>query len=415
MSVLKDNMDKWSAYAKALFRLLQAKQLSLHAMGLVYTSLLSLVPLLAISFSLFKAFGVHNAIEPMILEWLKPLGDKGQMVAENLIGFVDNANISILGSVGLFFLLFTVISMVQKCELAFNQVWGLTRGKGTLEKLTSYFSVIMIGPLLIFIALGVTASASNHQWVQALVAIEPLGTLYLMLTKAVPYLLVILTFTFVYLFVPNTKVKLKAALVGGVVAGCLWQLSGIGFTRFVAHSGNYDALYSSFAVLILFLIWLYISWLVLLFGSLVTLVIQRPSVVDNFNQHTKRNLSAFDMALMILLQSYQRCEHHYQGVDEDTLNSLQGMTSQAKEDVLKVLLDNGYLVFTALPNKAYYPILSPEDCALAKLWQLFNEAAPHNQSGIGALFPVVQKSVHQPVLSQLEKMTMRTLLDKITG
>ena len=127
--------------------------------------------------------------------------------------------------------------------------------------------MLLIGPILIFSAIGITAIAFNSEIVQQVLAVEPLGSLVLLFGKLMAYALVIGAFTFFYIFVPNAHVRFRPAFVAGIAGGVLWQSAGWAFALFVASSTRYAAIYSSFAILVLFLIWLYVSWLILLFGA----------------------------------------------------------------------------------------------------------------------------------------------------
>ena len=251
-------------------------QLTLRSMSLVYTTLLSLVPLLAVSFSVLKGFGVHNQVEPILLNMLAPLGDKGVEITERIIEFVENVKAGVLGTLGLVLLILTVVTLIQKIERAFNYTWRVTKHRPFGQRFGDYLSVILIGPVLIFTAMGITATISNTAVVQQLMAIEAFGTLIRFGTRLVPYLLVIIAFTIVYVFVPNTKVKIGSAFVGALVAGTLWETTGLGFASFVATSGKYTAIYSALASLILFMIWMQLSWLILLIGASIAFYHQHP-------------------------------------------------------------------------------------------------------------------------------------------
>lgn len=260
----------------ALVREVTEGQLTLRAMSLVYTTLLSMVPFLALAFSVLKGFGAHNAIEPFLAGLFEPLGEQGAELSTLVIGFVDNMRVGVLGFVGLAFLVYTVIALVQKIEAAFNASWRIRTQRNLAQRFSNYLSVILIGPLLVVSALGITASVMSSTLMQQLIAVEPFGELILVASRLVPYLLIITAFTFVYIFVPNTRVRLGPALIGGVVAGLLWQSAGWVFASMVAGSGNYAAIYSSFAVVILLLIWIYVAWLILLVGASVAFYVQHP-------------------------------------------------------------------------------------------------------------------------------------------
>lgn len=242
----------------------------LEAMALAFKTLLSLAPLLAVIFSILKGLGVHNRVEPALAEALAPLGDKGQEITAHLIGFVDKMKAGALGSVGLVTLFVTVLSLMGTIEESFNRIWRVKASRKLSRKFSDYLSALLVGPVLVFSAVTITATLQNNTIVHALVSLQALGTVILVLLKLVPYLTLWGAFTFVYIFIPNTRVKVQSALVGGFVAAVLWQTVGWGFTVFVASSTQYYAIYSSFAILLLFLLWLHVSWVIVLLGAQVS-------------------------------------------------------------------------------------------------------------------------------------------------
>lgn len=251
-------------------------QLTLRAMSLVYTTLLSIVPLLALSFSVLKAFGVHNQIAPMLQRFLAPLGPKGEELSHQIVQFIDRMNVGVLGSLGLALLLYTAVSLMQKIEESFNYIWHISQPRSLGERFSRYLSVLLVGPILLFAAIGMTATAMNIGIVRDVLALKPFGQLFFEVGRVMPYVLVVSAFTFIYMFIPNTRVAFGPALVGGIVGGVLWQSAGMAFAMFVASSTKYSAIYSGFAILILFMIWLYVSWLILLFGASVAFYQQHP-------------------------------------------------------------------------------------------------------------------------------------------
>ncbi|MDX1588043.1 MAG: YhjD/YihY/BrkB family envelope integrity protein [Oleiphilaceae bacterium] len=254
--------------------------LTLHAMSLVYTTLLSIVPMLALSFSVLKAMGVHNQLMPFIYQFLEPLGARGEDIAENVVQFVDNIQVGVLGSVGLILLVYTVISLVQKIERSFNSVWRASQMRSMAQRFSNYLSVITVGPLLMVSGIGVSAAVFGSSLMQELASIEPFGTLISLITRIMPFLLTVAAFTFVYIFVPNTRVRLKSALAGGLVAGVAWQGASLAFANFAVGSTKYEAIYSSFAIGIMLLIWLYINWMILLVGSTISYYHQHERAIS---------------------------------------------------------------------------------------------------------------------------------------
>ncbi|MGE3931845.1 MAG: YihY/virulence factor BrkB family protein [Rhodospirillaceae bacterium] len=264
------------AVIRAVIRDAITGQLTLWAMSLVYTTLLSLVPLLAISFSVLKGFGVHNQVAPALSALLAPFGEQGNEIVARIVEFVDNVKVGVLGSVGLALLVYTVISLMQKIEAALNVAWRVGQERTLGQRFSHYLSVIAIGPLLVFGAIGLSARATSVLPTEAISQIEPVGWAMDAIGFVVPYLMVVAAFTFIYAYMPNTRVRIGSALVGGMVAGLLWQVVGWGFATFVVRTSSYTAIYSAFATALLFMIWLYVGWLILLVGASVAYYHQNP-------------------------------------------------------------------------------------------------------------------------------------------
>ncbi len=343
-------------------------QLTLQAMSLVYTTLLSLVPLLAVSFSVLKGFGVHNQIEPALLSLLEPLGEKGRELTAQIIGFVENVRVGVLGALGLGLLLYTVISLIQKVERAFNFTWRVERPRAFAQRFSDYLSVILIGPVLVFSALGATASIMSTSIVQKLVAIEPFGSLIEHGARLVPYFFIIVAFTFVYVFVPNTRVRVRSALTGALVAGVLWQSVGWAFAGFVVSSTKYTAIYSGFAIVILFMFWLYLAWLILLVGASIAFYHQHPEYLTSRGQvlrlsnRLKERLALLAMSLI--------GQSHYQGTPPWSAQGLAdrlGVPSEAVEKVLGPLVAQSLLTVTGDDPPAFVPARALETVAIKEM------------------------------------------------
>ncbi len=337
-------------------------QLVLRAMSLVYTTLLALVPLLAVSFSVLKAFGVHNQVEPFLYNFLAPLGPKGNEVTQKIIGFVENMKVGVLGSIGLAMLVYTVISLIQKIEDAFNYIWRIKRPRTFVRRFSDYMSVILIGPVLIFSAIGITASIMSTTVMQKVLSVEPFGTAVYIAGKVVPYIFVCAAFTFVYIFVPNTKVRFKSALVGGLFAGVLWETTGWVFASFVV------SIYSGFAILIMFMIWLYLSWLILLVGAEVSFHHQYPQFLTVKNEAlilSNRLKEKLTFMIMFLI-GY----NYYHNSSPWRLNSLIDclrLPVEPVQDMLVLLGEQGFILETADDPPAYLPARDIEKIKLKDL------------------------------------------------
>ena len=341
--------------------------LTLQSMSLVYTTLLSIVPLIAVSFSILKGFGVHNQVEPALMNLLAPLGEKGVEITHRIIEFVDNTKAGVLGSVGLLFLFYTVVSLIQKIESSFNYTWRVTQSRSVAQRFSNYLSVVVVGPVLIFSSIGITASIVGSSIYQQLVGIEAIGFLVGFVSKLVPYFLVILAFSVVYIFVPNTKVKPTSALVGALVAGILWQSIGWVFTSFVVSSTNYTAIYSAFATLILFMIWLYLCWLILLVGASFAYYYQHPEYRTLQKRHIQlSNRSREKIALLVM---HYVCNAYCKGVkplSEDELAKVMKVKTETIHPVIQHFIEYTCLIRTDSEPSGLVPARPPENLKISE-------------------------------------------------
>ena len=251
--------------------------LPMRAMGLVYITILSIVPLLAISFSVLRGFGYHKQIEPMLYEFLAPLGEKGVEITDQIVGFVDNVQGYVGAAVGaLVLLIYTTLSMAEKVEDSMNYVWRVERSRSIARRLSEFLSVILLGPVVMVTAISLIAAVERNQMVSDLRGIETVQQTFMVAGQITPYLMVMAGFGFVYWFIPNTRVRIYAALVGGLVGGLLWAASGQLFAAFVTNSVRTLSIYATFAIVIIALIWLYLCWLILLVGAQVAFYVQHP-------------------------------------------------------------------------------------------------------------------------------------------
>lgn len=261
----------------AVLRDIVSGQLTLRSMSLVYTTLLSIVPLIAVSFSVLKGFGVHKELEKYLYGVLEPLGPKGVEITDQVMNLVNNVNGSVLGGIGLAFFVYTAISMVQKIEESFNYVWYVTKPRSFSTRFVEYSAVLIVGTLAVAIALRTLTSFGNEDIVVSIQENSLLAPLFEATSKLTPYLVTIGIFTFLYKFMPNTNVRLKSALVGGVAGGFLWVTTSMIFGAFLSTSSNRQAIYASFAIAITTLLWLYLNWLILLIGSQIAFYFQNPA------------------------------------------------------------------------------------------------------------------------------------------
>ncbi|MFP6759714.1 MAG: YihY/virulence factor BrkB family protein [Alphaproteobacteria bacterium] len=315
-----------------------------------------------------------------------------------MIGFVENVNVGVLGALGLGFLVLTVVSLMQKIERAFNFSWRITHNRPLAQRFTSYITVIVIGPVLVFSAVGIMASLVAAPMIGELTAIEPVGKLVASAARLVPFVLIVVAFTFLYVFLPNTRVRIMPALAGGIFAGILWQTIGWAFASFVVSSGQYTAIYSGFATLILLLIWLYLGWLILLLGASVAFYTQNPHYIGGqygppVLSHRQRDAIAL-LALRAVGRAFYGLDHPVTA--ESLANQLQ--LPQDVVDSVLILLENGdVLVRTNDQPPAFLPAQAPDVTLLADILDIIRRAgegtmeAVHLGDRTAAVQPMLDK------------------------
>lgn len=392
------------------------EQLILRAMSLVYTTLLSFVPLLAVSFSVLKAFGVHTRFMIFLYYFLEPLGESGVDLSMKIIGFVENVRISVLGSLGLSALVYTVISTVQKIEGALNYIWQLKGTRGFSQRFSNYMSVLLVGPVLIFSALGITTTLMSSTVVKKLMALQMLGPVIYMITRLAPYLLIATAFTLIYMLLPNTRVRFRSALAGGIAAALLWQTISWIFTSFVASSAQYSAIYSGFATLILFLIWLYWNFLTLLIGARVSFYTQHPQLLDAGSRImilSDRRKEKLALAIMFLVgRSFHGDQPHWRFA---SLAPKLGEPAEFVREVLSILEGKGLLVPTHDEPPAYLPAKDLDMITLNEIISAVRISGEDAYSVSGSLSPIpevdgLMKHIDQAIILSLDKQTLKDLV-----
>jgi membrane protein len=331
-------------YAAALLRDVAEGQITLRAMSLVYTTLLSLAPLLALAFSLLKALGVNERLEPVLRRLLSPLGDQAQAVAHELIGFI-------------------------------NFLWNIHASPGLAKRFGSYLLVLIVGPAVVFAAVGLTASVRSSQVAMQLAQIEPFGHAILSLGRMLPYLLMIGVLSFLYAYIPNTRVRLKAALIGGVFGGTAWQSASLAFATFAAGA-NYQAVYSGFAIIILLLLWIYFAWLIILIGCRLAFYVQYPQLLPGVVKPPLPSSRATEtLALRLMALVGRRALDGEPPLGFEELRGLLAVPAEYLECVVSGLLRHQVLS-EAQPGRKLLPGRDLESYSVAQLWLWSRGDAP---------------------------------------
>lgn len=380
-------LPAWQALPLLLVRALvlsirdiAGERLNLRAMSLVYTTLLSLVPLLAVSFSVLKAFGVHNAARPTLLSLLAPLGDERVQMVDHITGFVDNIKVGVLGVVGVALLLYTAVSLVQKVEQGFNEVWRVRRERTFAQRFSNYLSVIFTAPVLLFAIASIGASVFDDAIFNWLGVSGTLAVGLRVLQSMLPPLILVAVFSFIYSLVPNTRVRNIPAVAGAIVAALLWQLSGVLFAQFVAGSANYVAVYSGFAIVIVFMVWIYVIWLILLFGACVAFYMQNPGYSPGHDDGAAFSPRQRErIALAALGQLARAHAVSVPGLTPHELANSLHLPEPVLEEVLAPFLDQQLVARTDDPLPRWLPAVDPASVPLARLLEVFRLQGEQHQ------------------------------------
>ncbi|MBR1375565.1 MAG: YihY/virulence factor BrkB family protein [Cardiobacteriaceae bacterium] len=256
------------------------QKISITAQSLVFVTLLTLVPLLAVAVAFLHGFGIQGVIEPWLQKVFAPMGKSGLEVVGYLLRFVEQTNAANLGILGIIFLFFSVINIAGKIEDALNAIWAVKNTGGFHKRLSGYFSAILLAPLLITALMSSMLGMKNAAWLQSYLRYPLVLEIFNFLTGILPTVIVFLSLSAVYLLIPKIKVRLFSAASGAIFFIALWYPVSQIFSRFIAASNNYPAIYSGFAVLIILLFWLYYLWTIFLLGAVICVYMQNPNKLN---------------------------------------------------------------------------------------------------------------------------------------
>lgn len=310
-------------YPFAVVRDLAHGDINLRAMGLVYTTLLSVVPLIAFAFAVLKGFGAHRELQPIIYDFFRPMGEDGATeVTSRIMAFADNVSSGVLGSVGFALLIWTLLGTIQKVEDSFNFLWRVEQPRSWARRVAEYMSLLVIGPILLVGFVGLSRATVGKAIDSAITEVPVLQQVTQSLLGLAPYAMVTALFTVLYMFIPNTRVQWKPALIGAVTAGVIWAAVGKMFAAIVMVSARFTIVYAGFAFIVAALLWTYFGWLILLAGTQLSFYIQNPSYLRIGLQPLR--LSCAEMEQLALKAMYLVARTHMSGGARWTINRLAG-------------------------------------------------------------------------------------------
>lgn len=328
------------------------ERIRLRAASLTYVSLLSLVPAVAVVFSIFTAFGgledLQSRVKGVLIDALAV--SQREVVMEYLDRFVAQISVGKLGTFGTVFLLMTAISLLTNVERAFNDIWGVGRARTLLQRFQVYWPLVTLGPIILGLSLSTSAAVEASPTVQQVIEFAPFLRLILSLG---PLFLTCLFFTFLYIVMPNTKVPFRCALVGGVVAGTLWTVAQMLYALYAANAITYSAIYGSLGAVPLFVIWVYVSWTVALLGATLTFAVQSVRTFEPDRVISQREREFVAARIMVAVAA-----HFDRGggpLSSDNLVSHVLAPPRLARQVLEELTQAGLLTETSGEDTGYAP------------------------------------------------------------
>ncbi|MEN8139613.1 MAG: YihY/virulence factor BrkB family protein [Thermodesulfobacteriota bacterium] len=259
-------MKKTAPLLRAVQSSAHSREIFLQAGSLSFKLLQSLIPMLALIFAVGKGFGIQDTLEPIIMEHLMGKGIADDLIPK-VLQYVDNTNVKALGVIGLIFILSTALSMISGVEDSFNRIWGVSNARPFFRRFTTYLTMLMISPLLLMITISLSAMLSSNTITQRLMEIGVMAGVMRFWVSSLPWLASIIILTLVYKIIPNTNVKIRPALIAGVIAGVCWQCNQFIFIKFQIGVARFNAIYGTFASVPIFMLWVFSSWLIVLYGA----------------------------------------------------------------------------------------------------------------------------------------------------
>ncbi len=255
---------------------------SLRASALTFFSLLSIVPAAALAFGIAKGFALEKLLEKELFESFEGQEEVIARVITFANSMLEETKGGLISGIGLAVLFYLIIKLLSNIESSFNDIWGVTHPRSIRQKLSDYLSMMFVCPILLVMSSGITVFIKTEitLFTHKFALLEAFSPVISFLLMSLPFCVIWVLFTFVYLFMPNTKVRIRSGLLGGIVAGTIYQVVQWAYITFQIGVGKYGAIYGSFAALPLFLVWLQMSWLIVLFGAEISFASQNVETYE---------------------------------------------------------------------------------------------------------------------------------------
>ena len=286
------------------FRGYDEDKVSLRSSALTFYSMLSVVPVAAMVFGISKVFNIEKNLTSYLNKQFEGQKEVLEYIIEFANSMLNNTKGGLIAGIGGLVLIWSVLKVFSNIESSFNAIWQIRKGRNWFRKFSDYISMLLIAPILLVSSSGATAilTSSIGDLVKEVAFFSVIGPLILFFVKLIPYVLIWLLLTMVFMVMPNTKVKFKSAFIASVISGTIFVLVQWLYIHFQVGVSKYNTIYGSFAALPLFLIWLQMSWLIVLFGAEISFAVQNVEKYE-FEPDT-HNLSTYSWKVLILMVAH---------------------------------------------------------------------------------------------------------------
>jgi membrane protein len=353
-------------------------------------------------FAVLKGLGAQHRLEPLVLSRLA----LDPAVTERILEYVDRTNVGTLGAIGAAFLILTVVSLLGSIEATFNHIWRVKMGRSWYRKVTDYVSVVLLTPFLLLVAVAITSSLHEQRLLRWLLDTEYIGGALLAVLRLVPFAINVLALGVLYAVMPNRRPNVRAIAIGAVAAGCAWQLVQMGYVALQIGVARYNAIYGALAQLPVTLVWIYVSWVVVLAGVELAAVVEFGP--DPGTREWSR-ASRWGTALQVLVRAAESFRTSGGGIEPQHLAAEMQVDSHLVADVTEKLRDAHFLAAVEGAPGTYVLARDPSCIDLAMLAAVFDGATapPVCDPRVGSILDQLDAERY----AELRQHTVADLLD----
>lgn len=392
-----------------VYRGFRGNECPLHASALTFMSLMSIVPVLAFALALLRGLGAGELAEQKIIQSMELMPEQFQTFVVNILDYVGNTNFTTLGGIGLVFLLVTVIMVMGRVETSFNRVWGVSASRQWLRKFSGYISILIVVPVLVMAATTINAMLTSPGIALLIeTRLGPVSFLYLRSRTLTPLLATWAAFIFLYKFMPNTRVRVMPAILSGVIGGSLWIGWQWLYINLQVGVTQYNKIYGTFASIPVFLIWLYVSWQIVLLGAEIGFALQNYSTYKMEQRaHRASPQSRIVLALSIVCRAAQAMIGNLPQFEIAAYAREHQVPTRLINEVVEELIKAGLMAGVAERDGSFVLVKVPDKVRVKDVMDVILQSGSSPRSlGLDRLSPALRD-----VLSRFEIETDKLLKD----